>query len=245
MRTFHPDLLGRLERELKPFDLFINQDWFIRSSIYPMPRLSDFLTLERIEGILGNEPILLQRIYDEKFHILQAPTLIIPDINFYRERCALRGKPVVVAYLDIDNFKKFNEKYGETKIDRDLLPIFMKHVEGFVFARGHAYRHGGDEYVLVLPNMTQDAAVSELDALRNQVKGLNYRGIEEKTRISIGFCVANPDCFLTDRELEERAEHAKNYVKSNGRDFIATYSSPLFREEDLYRVPPPSVRTAR
>ena len=236
-RTFHPDLLKTLESQLAPFEEYLTHDWFIKALTYPMPRLSDFLTLERVEAILAKELTFRERLYDEKFHLLQAPELVVPDINYYRARCALRGSLVVVAYLDIDNFKAFNTNHGESKIDRDLLPVFMKYLEGFVFARGHAYRYGGDEYMLLLPNMEQRHAIEELHRLRLEVKTLAYQGIKEKTHVSIGFCIVDADCFLTDRELEQRAERAKNHAKANGRDRIATYNGTLFRKEDLVSIP--------
>src|SRR6516162_9933128 len=59
----------------------------------------------------------------------------------------LRGIILAIAFLDIDDFKTFNTKYGETKIDLNLLPRFMQALEAHVYHHGHAYRQGGDEYL--------------------------------------------------------------------------------------------------
>lgn len=40
---------------------------------------------------------------------------------------------------------------GEVEVDRKILPRFMRTIEAHVFARGFAYRFGGDEYVLLIP----------------------------------------------------------------------------------------------
>ena len=53
--------------------------------------------------------------------------------------------------FNIDKFKDFNTKYGETQIDVRLLPRFMAALEAHVYSRGFAYRFGGDEYVVLLP----------------------------------------------------------------------------------------------
>jgi diguanylate cyclase (GGDEF)-like protein len=148
-----------------------------------------------------------------------------------------------VAYLDIDNFKAFNTRYGETAIDRSILPEFMKTVESFVFARGQAYRYGGDEYMVLLPSVSAAAAPGVLDDLRRQVGAIAYRGVPERTTISVGACVIDSACFLTDREAEERANRAKNYAKQHGKDCIATYVGELFRDEDV-RIVAPTERVA-
>ncbi|HEY7067260.1 MAG TPA: GGDEF domain-containing protein [Chloroflexota bacterium] len=150
----------------------------------------------------------------------------------------------MVAYLDIDNFKAFNTRYGESTVDRSILPEFMKTVEGFVFARGQAYRYGGDEYMLLLPSVSYGAAAEILDELRRQVQEIRYRGVAERTTISVGACVVHNACFLTDREAEERANRAKHYAKQHGKNFIATYEGELFRDEDV-RIVAPRARRGR
>ena len=72
---------------------------------------------------------LATRQWDEKFHILFSPTLFFSDLSYYRKRCDIRQMPLAVAFLDIDCFKSFNEKHQESKIDTNLLPLFMRTVE--------------------------------------------------------------------------------------------------------------------
>ena len=52
---------------------------------------------------------------------------------------------LAVAFLDIDDFKRFNSDYGETKVDRNLLTRFMQVLEAHVYHHGFAYRQGGKE----------------------------------------------------------------------------------------------------
>src|SRR5262249_13923709 len=123
-KTANQDLLQTLNEQLMPFDSLMKQGWFRDTVALPMPRLTDFLTLEVAETL--KQVRLEPRKYDEKFHTLQAPSLLIPDMQYLREMCALRGNSLVLAYLDIDDFKRFNDNYGEPTIDRDLLPVFMR-----------------------------------------------------------------------------------------------------------------------
>jgi diguanylate cyclase (GGDEF)-like protein len=238
-RTLNHDLLDVLDEELAPLDSVIGQPWMHQTAAARLPELSDFLTVERTDARLAALNVRLpERQYDEKFHVLQAPSLFVKDLQYYRTMCGARKRSVLVAYLDIDNFKAFNTRYGESTIDRSVLPEFMKTVEAFVFSRGQAYRYGGDEYMLLLPSVSYGAAAEILDELRRQVQDIHYRGVAEPTTISVGACVVHNACFLTDREAEERANRAKNYAKQHGKNCIATYEGELFRDEDIRIVAP-------
>ena len=109
-------------------------------------------------------------------------------------------------------------------IDRNVLPKFMLCLEAFVFGRGYAYRYGGDEYAILLPGVGQQAAKDALEGLRLQVQSLRYPGISTSMTISVGMCVVEPDCYLTNFEVEHNAERAKNVAKEEGRNQIAVFS---------------------
>jgi diguanylate cyclase (GGDEF)-like protein len=215
------------------------QQWFIDTEAIRMPRLADFLTLHGVETALAALQLHLpDRQYDEKFHILQPHSLMLPDLHYYRIACSARNGSVAVAFMDIDKFKDFNTKYGEVAVDRDILPVFMSTIAAFIFGRGHAYRYGGDEYGLILPSVELDEAVSAVDHLRLRLQSTPYRGVDEHTSVSIGLCVVRPESFLTDYEAVQRAARAKNFAKANGRNCVATYAGELYRAEDLYAAAP-------
>jgi diguanylate cyclase (GGDEF)-like protein len=238
-KTHNPDILKLLEDKLRPLDDLLKEKWLIHIDPIKVPRLIDYLSIQRIENHYRPEATLEEREYDEKFHILQAPKLFFSDLHFYRRKCEMRKTGLVVAYLDIDDFKsKFNSIYSEVEVDRRVLPLFMQTIERHIYHHGFAYRYGGDEYVLLIPNMSIDLAVKFLDLLRTEVQALKYRGIESNTTLSIGFCYVDLDCYLTDREIEERANKAKNFAKEHGKNRIATYTGAHFTNSDLQIVAP-------
>ena len=67
-----------------------------------MPRVAEFLSIESMQDG-SSQTNFSNREFDEKFHILQSPKLLLEDLRYYREVCELRGVSVVVAYLDIDD----------------------------------------------------------------------------------------------------------------------------------------------
>lgn len=238
-KTSHLEILERLDQVLRPLDEVASRPWFRETAPAPLPRLAEYLDLECLERRLGQELRLPEREYDEKFHILQAPSLFLPDLHYYRTRCALRGTPVAVAFVDIDDFKhRFNTPHGETKVDRNVLPRFMRSLEAHVAFHGHAYRQGGDEYLVLLPGLSPALAVTFVDELRRKQAALEYPGVPERTTVSVGLCVADADCPLTDRELREKANLAEAFAKKSGRNCIATYRGNDFDESGLYVAAP-------
>jgi diguanylate cyclase (GGDEF)-like protein len=235
-KTFHPELIGNLENELAPIRKLMEAPWFQAASALRVPHLTEFLSIKFVEEMQTSTHTLEKRDYDEKFHILQTPSLFIKDLRYYREKCELRSNGLMVAYLDVDDFKSFNTRYTETKIDRDLLPRFMELMESHLYSHGQGYRYGGDEYIQLLPNFSLAMGVGFIKEFQAKLRMITYRGIAEKTTVSIGAVWIPYDCFLTEREIEDRANRAKNFAKKNGKNCIATYRNEYYSESDLVIV---------
>jgi diguanylate cyclase (GGDEF)-like protein len=237
-KTFHAEIIQTLEEAINALDAVVGTDWFQEVEPLRLPRAKDFLPIQYIEQSAMGQSELAPRQYDEKFHILQAPTLFLPDLACFRGKCEVRDAPLTVAFLDIDDFKGFNSAHGETKVDRNLLPRFMQTLEAHVYHHGFAYRQGGDEYLVLLPSLSKALALAFLDELRCKLAALQYPDIGGAPTVSIGMCCAEPDCPLTDRELRDRANHAKKFAKDHGKNRIATYEGPRLVPEDLRVVRP-------
>jgi diguanylate cyclase (GGDEF)-like protein len=232
-KTFHLELAETLEQDVKALDAVVNEEWFQKIEPLRLPRLKDFLPVQYIEAAIGNLAPFPARQHDEKFHILQAPNLFLPDLAYFRAQCEDRDTLLAIAFLDIDDFKSLNTKHTETKVDRNLLPRFMQTIEAHVFHHGYAYRQGGDEYLILIPSLSKPLAIAFLDELRCKLATLKYPDIEGKTTVSIGLCIVEPDCPLTDRELRDRASQAKQFAKKNGKNRIATVEEPHFVAKEL------------
>lgn len=235
-KAIDAQLIKALKRDLQFLEYLMLSPWFVAAQAVRAPRLTDYLSIRHAEAALPEPLQLRPREYDEKFHILEAPSLFLPDLAYYRKRCRFRGANIAIAYIDIDDFKAFNTEYTETAVDLHLLTPFMEAIEAHVFCHGHAYRFGGDEYLLTLPNMSRPWVDDFLRALQARLAASTYRGVRRAPTISIGLCVVDADCFLTDREVLARANEAKNYAKANQKGRIATFEGPLFLNSELALV---------
>jgi diguanylate cyclase (GGDEF)-like protein len=133
------------------------------------------------------------------------------------------ANPLVLALLDLDNFKQVNDHFGHAVGDQVLaamggcLSAFAKRHGAF------AARWGGEEFVLAFPGVTLDAGAELAEALCAEIRLLDvHDGNNQPLPVSasIGLAVAHADdCPV---RLTDRADRAMYVAKSSGRDRVCT-----------------------
>ncbi len=135
-------------------------------------------------------------------------------------RCARDGMPLALMMIDIDHFKRINDTHGHPFGDTVLVAVAQ--VLGTALRAGDiACRYGGEEFVLVLPNMPLDAARERAEAIRRRVAALelNTGTLPVPVRISVGVAEAPQDA--TDAEsLIRQADAALYRAKAQGRNRV-------------------------
>jgi diguanylate cyclase (GGDEF)-like protein len=225
-KASNPGVVKALQREVRRYDDLMMREPFADARAQSIPRLTDFMSIRFAAEAMRDAPPLAPRAYDEKFHILEAPRLFLPDLGHYRHECALRNADLVVCYADIDDFKTLNAKLTETVVDLAVLSPFLELIEAWVYGHGHAYRFGGDEYVILLPNVTRKIALAMLGDLRDRVERARFRIKDVRLSISQGACRVEPECSLGDREILARANVAKVFAKTACKGGIAITEAP-------------------
>jgi diguanylate cyclase (GGDEF)-like protein len=224
-QTLNAELRAEIEKPLNDLTRLTQQEWFKNSTATQFPRITDLISVKASQQFLRSAP-MVARVYDEKFGILYAAMLFRQDLECVLPLCETRGCPVSIAYLDIDDFKAFNTKYGEPNVDHEVLPRFMSALEAHIFERGHAYRYGGDEYVVLLPNLSAAESAHLMHAFQRRISALQYSLIPDgqpKPKVSVGIFEMNDRTMLTHFEGEERAARAKKYAKEHGKNCIAIF----------------------
>ncbi len=107
------------------------------------------------------------------------------------------GAPLTVAVLDLDGFKQVNDAHGHGVGDR-LLVELARSWQARLRAGDILARHGGDEFVLLLPATTTDNAETVLDRLRDEQLPVRWSiGVAPwLTHESFGECLAQADAHL-------------------------------------------------
>lgn len=137
------------------------------------------------------------------------------DTDLEREVGLARAKsqPLVLAVLDINKFKSVNDELGHEK-GNDALRLVANAVLASVDRKGIAYRYGGDEFAIILPNTTEAEALPVFRRVVETVSKIEPLSPSHRLTISIGTALL--DVADTLRTLFERADSAMYIAKREG-----------------------------
>lgn len=128
------------------------------------------------------------------------------------------GVPVVMALVDVDHFKRFNDRYGHAAGDNALRGIAIELEQTARRPLDTVARLGGEEFAVLLFDTDIDAASIVLDDLRLRIATRNFPGTDGIT-VSIGATLFAPDqddLLL----LYERADRLLYDSKDGGRNRV-------------------------
>jgi len=126
------------------------------------------------------------------------------------DHALLEGKPFVLAMLDLDHFKDFNDSRGHPAGDRLLKETAVSWREE-LRSGDFLARIGGEEFALLLPHCATEDALRVVDRLRRRVR-------YEQT-CSAGIVVREPG--ESSEELMTRVDEALYSAKTDGRDRVS------------------------
>lgn len=176
--------------------------------------------LARGEVGLLNQAAEQARELEQKFKILFSAGQAIADFAAWTVDDGL-SIPVVILFIDIDDFKSMNTTFGETVVDETLLPEFQRFLELSVRHRGCAYRHGGEEFVVALPNHTLTEGADFARRLRAETEARSFEVGSQQVRVTISVGVASrPANGLTYVEVVRAANAAEHSAKTAGKNRV-------------------------
>jgi diguanylate cyclase (GGDEF)-like protein/PAS domain S-box-containing protein len=144
--------------------------------------------------------------------------------EFFRRELLLAeraGHPVSVIMGDLDHFKAVNDRDGHLAGD-EVLRVFGNLMKHNARASDIICRYGGEEFLLVLPGMTQEGALERAEQLRRAMAAtrFSYGASAIMVTASFGIAVFPSDGRTTD-ELIAAADMALYSAKSAGRNRVS------------------------
>lgn len=128
----------------------------------------------------------------------------------------LRGMNVFTLLMDIDDFKNINDTLGHdvgdyilTKAGEALVGIFGKEM---------CYRYGGDEFLVICPNISRNVFKSQLNDLKTKLAAISLNGNKFSVHFSGGYVYGKVE---TNGDLRLMIHHADQYLyeaKQHGKD---------------------------
>jgi diguanylate cyclase (GGDEF)-like protein len=129
--------------------------------------------------------------------------------------------PLALLLLDIDNFKEYNDSYGHLEGDK-VLVRFSQIIKTCLRANDSAYRYGGEEFTVILPETNGDEAKTVAQRIRASLEAEKYKPVPGKVAritISIGVTQCYPKEELS--TFIRRADKAMYLSKENGRNRVS------------------------
>jgi diguanylate cyclase (GGDEF)-like protein len=135
-------------------------------------------------------------------------------------RCARSGGTSAIALIDLDHFKRINDVYGHP-IGDEALRTFAISMFANLRSIDRFGRYGGEEFLLVLPDLSQDQAVRALERLRTIMADLDWSAFSPGMKLTISAGVTTLRPHESSDTLLARADGALYSAKARGRNRIA------------------------
>ena len=193
------ELMLRLKRVLKERDVAKDRD----------------LMLEKLQKLAITDD--LTKLYNVRYFYSQL------DVEV--DRSNRYGHPLTLLLMDIDHFKQYNDTFGHLEGDKVLIR-FGELVRYCLRVIDSAYRYGGEEFTIILPETTGDEAMNVADRIRKVTEVEKMMPQAEKPvsiTVSIGVTQYRKDEKLP--TFVQRADKAMYMSKQNGRNRVTALFS--------------------
>lgn len=162
--------------------------------------------LERLQELAITDD--LTKLYNSRHFYSQLDN----EINRFKRY----QRSLSLLLIDVDHFKEFNDTYGHLEGDKILHKI-ARLITSCLRTMDTAYRYGGEEFTVILPETTCDAAMAVSERINEVVKNdLFIENDKKDMSVSIGVTEYLPGELVS--EFVRRADKAMYMAKEGGRN---------------------------
>jgi diguanylate cyclase (GGDEF)-like protein len=136
------------------------------------------------------------------------------------------GKTFSLIMIDFDDFKRINDEYGHQfgdtvlKAVAEIIKICTRSIDCCA-------RYGGDEFVIILPEVNLEYATLVCQWLLNEVSNLKLKSRDAVVPVSISAGIAQWENTMTAEQIVIRADKALYHSKRSGKNKVVVYSEEL------------------
>lgn len=208
---------------IKPFP----DQWYSIILFFAIPRcmiISAFIPM--INAIVDNRKKIIMRDIEIKHNGEHDPMTGLYNRAKYASMLRevyIRLEKVVILYFDINNLKSVNDTFGHDMGD-ELIIRAAESIRGAISEYMDAYRLGGDEFMVVIPNSDSCEAESFIENWKQKLKILNSLPSAAECKIAYGYASGNGKVFseilnvadknMYDNKLKSKSQESKIYMKN-------------------------------
>ncbi|MFM9834775.1 MAG: GGDEF domain-containing protein [Methylophilaceae bacterium] len=129
-----------------------------------------------------------------------------------------------IAMMDIDHFKKLNDKFGHSKGD-EALTHFAKVIKDVKRSTDVLARYGGEEFIIILPGTKQEEAINVITRVQRELTKNLFMSNDERVLITFSAGVAERAPGEKAESIVPRADAALYQAKQSGRNRVVGATS--------------------
>ncbi len=141
--------------------------------------------------------------------------LLEKDLAIYEGQVARYGLRSCIALIDIDNFKRFNDRYGREKGDEAIVAI-AERLASRSRSGDAVYRVGGDEFICLLPEQTLETGAIAVSRMCRSIAELAIPDEDSPTgvlTVSTGIALLDAEHLKASAELMKDAEASLSQMR--------------------------------
>jgi diguanylate cyclase len=184
-------------------------------------------TNERLEALQQELEVARSEADHDKLTRLPNRRKFDRDLDIAFERLHDEERPFVLAFVDVDHFKRINDTFGHDCGDR-VLRLIADQLSLLSNSRCNISRYGGEEFAIIFEDDEIDCVYEQIDDCR--------LGLSKKSLVDVGsgkpigrvtFSVGMAQCLPCDTKqtLLRKADGALYNAKSEGRNMVRKYSN--------------------
>ncbi|MEN1971673.1 diguanylate cyclase [Luteimonas sp. MJ204] len=135
-------------------------------------------------------------------------------------RAEATGSPLCVALLDVDRFKAINDRHGHQAGDQVLAHVGARLLDSLRDPSVFVGRTGGEEFLVVLHDMTLDAGRSRVEQVRMDIAALRIASLGDDLVCTISAGLVERAAGEQPDDLLRRADERLYEAKRSGRDRV-------------------------
>jgi diguanylate cyclase (GGDEF)-like protein/putative nucleotidyltransferase with HDIG domain len=147
-------------------------------------------------------------------------------------------RPLALCLVDVDDFKRINDRFGHPAGDRVLSQVAAR-----LRQTGEAFRLGGDEFAVLLPGCRLREAVTAAESIIDRIATLDFGQMGGIT-VSAGIALA-PEHARDRDELLKLVDSALYWAKEYGKNRSRVYQPDVVEFAELKRLATAGDRAAR
>jgi diguanylate cyclase (GGDEF)-like protein len=154
----------------------------------------------------------------------------VEQLNNYLKKAESRNKLLTIAYIDLDNFKDVNSRYGNAAGDYVLREV-AKLLQGSTGEKDLAARIGGDEFVVFFTsNHSVEEMLERAQRLSDSIREAHcFEGKTISCECSIGVAFSMSESS-TSEALLNRGSLAMQHAKNSGKGYVEQYVEGMYEE---------------